>query len=117
MQDIKPDTSLYTSPADRLIALGLVLKAEECGKQVECRLFGKGEWAVNTQAGRELSGMASNLFYAVNYRARPKPRELWALEINGNLAVGLYGSLLTSLARPSNLPSSHTPVRFVEQPE
>ena len=111
MQDIKPDTSLYPRwSAEWLKAALLVREGTSRGELYEWNYKGEG-WICHPDF------TLGSFHEAHEYRLKPKPRELWALEVDGKLAHGLSGQLLTSVSRPRVLPGTHKPVRFVEQPE
>lgn len=77
IEDIKPDTSLYTDPADRLIALGLAMKA---GGGMQRRAANSTSWEDVGSATNILCLRLALLANGVEYRvAPPKPREVWAV--------------------------------------
>lgn len=77
IEDIKPDTSLYTDPADRLIALGLAMKS---ANGMQRRAPNSTGWE-NVGTAKDLLCFRLELLAGgYDYRvAPPKPRERWAV--------------------------------------
>jgi len=73
--DIKPDTSLYTTPADRLAAFAMALREETNERPLQGKSLGK--WYEVKAKFRTLSGMAANCVDGVDYRLKPEPRVVW----------------------------------------
>ena len=113
MQDIKPDTSKYPKLTDKLRAIALIFDSYE---SFQVRGSNPNEMWNENHIVTELSHMCEQVLSGGEIRIKPKPRELWGIEINGQIACNLSGQPITSLGRPSNLPSTHAVVRFVEQP-
>lgn len=82
MFDYKPDTSLYTDPADRLIALGLAVKS---GKPLQYKSVYVGKWDVPTR--NDPQNLVSNVLEGSDYRIAPEPFGSWFVVDNqGNVS-------------------------------
>jgi hypothetical protein len=86
MSNVKPDTSLYTLPADRLEAFAAALRQEVLGGVLQAKSRFDNDWDDLSKSGRNYAGMSSNLITGgVEYRLKPKPRELWvAYDVRGH---------------------------------
>lgn len=112
MTEIQPDTSKYTDLPNKLRAFAEILAT---GQKIQCNTktapndMGWGD--TNTKLSEKLEFLLSG----VDYRAKPKPRELWAVyEANGESLTTCSGkSAANEIARTNG----RTVVRFVEQPE
>lgn len=111
-----PDTSKYTDPADRLIALGLAMKS---GREMQATANGGVVWA-DYPHERSISRMAIGMGNGNDYRAKPEPRVVWlVLDKNGyHCATSDSKEEAISSARHWDVTSSedapHSAVRFVE---
>ena len=108
MNEIKPDTSLYTDLPNKLRALALIL---ESAADREYSRPDETSWQTSLNRPSEcLSDLVSGAF---DYRIKPKPRELWAVYDETGARRSTYDELdSTDLMRPPGW----TVARFVEQP-
>lgn len=88
IEDIKPDTSLYTDPADRLIALGLAMKSDN---GIQRRSPNSTSWE-SVGTGKELICFRLDLLAGgYDYRAAPpKPEAVYKLRDVKGTCRGLY---------------------------
>ena len=114
MNEIKPDTSLYTDTVQKLRAITAVIEAKRAGSTIEWRNRGStGEW---TESGTTESTYSECVL--LDYRVKPKPRELWAIQRpDGTFWPDTFNPNLPMIymAKP-DCAHGNTPVRFVEQP-
>lgn len=82
-----PDTSKYTDPADRLIALGLAVKSD---KELQFKTDEDTSWrVVDREATGLLAKCRSVLSNLAEYRSKHEPNVMWAvLENGGNFRTG-----------------------------
>lgn len=72
-----PDTSKYTDPADRLIALGLAMKS---GAKIQCSANRGSSWAKAADHGTHETNVlvrSRGIRDGLDYRAKPEPRVVW----------------------------------------
>lgn len=106
MQDIKPDTSLYTDLPNKLRAFALFAESKEPA-EYQTR---SGRWVTYNRPGM-LDASAKFLANGEHeYRLKPKPRKLWVL-------YGADGVYLNTYVNKFTPDPGFTVVRFVEQPE
>lgn len=112
--EIIPDTSKYTDTVEKLRALTAVIEAQRAGSVIEWRTRGyPGNW---TEAGPVEPDYSNGVL--LDYRAKPKPRELWAIQRpDGTFWPDPFNPSLPMIymAKPDCV-HGNTPVRFVEQP-
>lgn len=113
--EIVPDTSKYTDTVEKLRALIAVIEAQRAGSAIEWRTRGStGEW---TESGTTESAYSDCVL--LDYRIKPKPRELWAIQrLDGSYWPDHFnpGKPMIYMREPECAPDNK-PVRFVEQPE
>ena len=110
MSDIQADTSLYTDLPRRLEAFAAALRFQS-PDILQTRPRPGVNWSGANGTEDQLLGQ----FYdGVDFRLKPKPRELWAVYDETGARRATYDELdSTDLMRPPGW----TVVRFVEQPE
>lgn len=116
MTEIKPDTSLYSDLPNKLRALATIHESS-----MEIEISTSQGWKLSTEGMCLKSRTAYMLNGGVDYRAKPKPRELWAVFsgkgklLNHFSQVPLPGcEVICDRNHPDSAP--HSVVRFVEQP-
>lgn len=115
MQDIKPDTSLYTDLPNKLRAFALFAESNEPAEYQES----SGRWVTYNRPGM-LDASAQFLANGQHeYRLKPKPRELWKLfcgdaMVERNFTERRYAENFKASAAGLG---AYAVVRFVEQPE
>lgn len=103
MQDIKPDTSLYTDLPNKLRAMALILEVPNKERQF---LYTSG-WGETSAQDKTAVGCLSE---GSDYRIKPNPRELWVMFDEGGKRVSTFSEEVIPYP-------CHTIVRFVEQLE
>ena len=109
--DIKPDTSLYSTRGDRLRAMGAVADAHDSGATVQTRRRNEPHsgWAEPPDASVDSPNF-------LDYRIKPKLRELWVIEGPNGKLIGRSASP-REIAVYESMPDAaigHTAVRFME---
>lgn len=113
MREIKPDTSLYTDLPNKLRAFALFAESND---PAEYRTE-SGQWRTYNRPGM----LGESVRYCANgtheYRLKPKPRELWAIQRpDGTFWPDHFkpGKPMIYMREPECAPGN-TAVRFVEQ--
>jgi len=106
-QEIKADTSLYTTPADRLLAVAEVIKVLRAGKRIQTVIKAYQDWGDSSTDERDYQFDVSRF----DYRVKPEPIVRYVnVYANGNLG-GLFKT--EGEARVSRLGPGRT-VKMVE---
>ncbi len=116
MDEIKPDTSLYTELPNKLRAFAAIM---ESGCSIEVKFDRDGGWVSATSANTE-TRLTSLVIRNNDYRIKPKPRELWAVyDGEGKYCTASPRDIYDPARWDANYPGKapHVIVRFVEQPE
>ncbi len=109
--EIIPNTSKYDDLPNKLRAFAEILAT---GAQVQCKTTAAPNDLRWTDSNTPVAEQLEFLVSGVDYRAKPQPRELWAVYDETGARRATYDELdSTDLMRPPGW----TVVRFVEQPE
>lgn len=113
-----PDTSKYTDPADRLIALALLVKS---GRPLQYKHKGQTTFRDDNEGVTCVtSSLTSCLMSGSDYRAKPEPRVVWiVVDKDGESCVACESQgLAIDAAKRWDANDSgdgpHSVVRFVE---
>lgn len=115
MTEIIPDTSLYDGLPNKLRAFAAIM---ESGEPLQVMAYPDREWVHPVPVSAETTRLISLAERTKDFRAKPKPRELWViLKPDGKYWNGGSGSAIPHvyLERPE-VADDYTAARFVEQP-
>lgn len=99
-----PDTSQYTDPADRLIALALLVKS---GRPLQYMHQSQTTFHDDTEGVTSVTrALVSCLMAGSDYRAKPEPRVVWVNfnrgKRSGGISAAVYESENDAQSNPHN---------------
>jgi hypothetical protein len=110
IQDIKPDTSLYTDAVDKLRAMAAVLEAKRAGDVIEWKT-GSGVGVGWVQAGPTEPDYSSSVL--LEWRiAPPKPREVFVAFTGVGVVATVHKSAVAAADNADRIGGTYA--KFVE---